>query len=153
MNEVYKEFGEAFLAPKAKSLYDLIVAQGANLLAEVGAKTPSNCVSVILLLESYDSLQTVQIAEKLGKSHQLISTRINRLEKLGLIHRHTGEVDKRVRVISLTEQGQDDLAKIKYTCKVADEHFKKLYSEMDINIGQMLEKMEGMLKEQPLKDK
>jgi len=151
INEVYTEYGEAFLASKAMSLYNLIVSQGTFLLKEVGAATPSNCVSVVLLLESYDSLSNVQIAQKLDKSHQLISTRINRLEKLGLISRDLDKEDKRAKVISLTKEGKSDLVKIKQACRIADEHFQHLYRELDINIGKSLEMMEEVLRTSPLK--
>jgi DNA-binding MarR family transcriptional regulator len=151
VNEIYDNYGEAFLASKAKSLYDLIVFQGAAILSEIGATTPSNCVSIVLLLDSYDSLSTVQIAQKLSKSHQLISQRINKLDKLGLIHRHLNDNDKRAKVISLTQEGKDDVLKVEQACEIADQHFQELYRKLNINIGQAIEMMEDSLKSSPLK--
>ena len=152
-NEVYDNYGEAFLASKAKSLYDLIVTQGAQLLEELGALTPSNCTSIMLLLESYDAISTVQIAQKLNKSHQLISQRINRLEKLQLIQRTLSDADKRAKVIALTKEGIADLEKVKQACRLTDQHFQALYHELNLNIGQTIEQMKDTLIKYPIQTK
>ena len=150
INAIYLDYGEAFLAPKAKTLYDLIVQQGTELHAQLGAITPSNCTSILLLLETHKTLSAVQIAQKLGKSHQLISQRINKLEKLELVTRHSNDADKRSKVVSLTDLGASDLAVIKQACHIADKHFQKLYRALDINIGQVLDLMTETLKQMPL---
>ncbi len=149
---IYDSYGEAFLASKAKSLYDLIVQQGAQLLIDLGAHTPSNCTSIILLLECYDSLSTVEIAHKLNKSHQLISQRINRLETLNLIHRSVSDSDRRAKVISLTELGLEDVEKVKQACHVADHHFQALYREINLNVGESIDQMKDKLTHTPLKN-
>ncbi|MFC3093747.1 MarR family transcriptional regulator [Alteromonas sediminis] len=151
MNEIYRDFGEAFLAPKAKSLYDLIVIQGEKLLGELGADTPSSCVSVVLLLAQHRALSTAQISQKLEKSHQLISTRISKLEKLGIVEKQKNNADKRANKVTLTPQGLTELTKIEAACAIADRHFRDLYSELGFDVGNILEKMELKLKLTPLK--
>lgn len=151
-NEIYHQYGDAFLAYKAKSLYDLIVSQGSALHLKVGATTPANCTSIVLLLESHKSLSAVQIAQKLEKSHQLISQRINKLEKLGIVMRNASDSDKRAKYISLTKPGLNDILKIKQACHIADKHFKKLYKELNINIGQAIDLMNETLQKLPLQN-
>jgi hypothetical protein len=59
--------------------------------------------------------------------------------------------DKRAKVISLTQEGMDNVLKVKQACKIADQHFQDLYRNLNINIGQAIEMMEYSLKTSPLK--
>lgn len=148
--DIYEGLGVAFLAGKTKSLYDLIVKQGDSLLQKCGAVTPSNCVSIVLFLERKKLMTSAEIANSLKKSHQLISQRLDRLEKLGLIKRIINEEDKRARCINLSESGVLDLPKVKQACLIADKSFQKIYKQLNFNLGNAIDHMEEKLKENPL---
>ena len=147
---IYQELGAAFLARKAKGLYDLIVKQGDMLLQKCGSITPSNCVSIVLMLNDAKSLTSSQIANSLNTSHQLISQRLERLEKLGLINRVKNSEDKRARYVCLSDLGTTEMPKIKKACEIAENCFQDIYKQINIDLGAAIDKMKDKLEQQPL---
>lgn len=61
----------------------------------------------LLLASTGDPLPITQIADHLDKSATATSRSVDRLARLGLIERRASEEDRRVKLVSITEQGRD----------------------------------------------
>lgn len=67
---------------------------------------------IILFLKHHGPGSLVEIARYLGHAHPSIIRHIDALEKAGIVERRPHETDRRVKVIHLTETGNDFIPRI-----------------------------------------
>jgi DNA-binding MarR family transcriptional regulator len=57
-------------------------------------------------IERFGPLGVVDLADRVGRDYTTVSRQVARLESLGLVSRHAGAVDRRVREAAITPKGR-----------------------------------------------
>jgi DNA-binding MarR family transcriptional regulator len=61
---------------------------------------------LLVLVERLGPIGVVDLAGRVGRDHTTVSRQVARLEALGLVARHAGQADRRVREAVITPQGK-----------------------------------------------
>ena len=150
MQAFYDRFPAAFLAGQARRLSDLIIHQADEALRSAGSQVPSSCVSVMMMLHFHDRLTPADIAEALGKSHQLMTQRLNQLERLKLVKRRQSRTDQRKRPYALTAAGRRQISHLEEICSQVDRELSQWYAQRKRNLERELQLLERHLNQHPL---
>ena len=75
------------------------------MLTEVGITYPQYLV--LMVLWEKDCQPVNDIAHRLMLETNTVTPLLQRMEKLGIVTRKKGELDKRQQIVSLTEKGRD----------------------------------------------
>jgi DNA-binding MarR family transcriptional regulator len=76
------------------------------LLREADVDLDRALFPLLVCLATRGPLSVAALSDQIGRDHTTISRQLSKLEGLGLIARHSGADDKRVRTISLTPAGE-----------------------------------------------
>ncbi|MEP2990450.1 MAG: MarR family winged helix-turn-helix transcriptional regulator [Parasphingorhabdus sp.] len=140
----------AFLAHMANRLDRIICKQTKDLLDEAALIAPITCLSIIVFLKKHGSGTIADIAKVDGQSHQLIQSRTNPLEKLGLIESTIDAIDSRCRILRLTKQGNREAVKIEEISRQVAGDLVAMNSVLGADLMSLLEKAEQYLIRNPL---
>ncbi len=141
----YRKLGSAYLAHFARRLSDLINEQSSALTQRYGLLTPPSSISTLLFVDQNPGKTVAELAVALGVSHQMATQRINSLIKLSLIERQPADYDKRAKVIQLTQQGKQEIAKIEPFIIEMNFIFNDLENEVGHAVSLILMKTEDLL--------
>lgn len=144
------EYRSAFLANMAGRLREVISDDCQGLLKEKQVLTPVTDVSLILFISQHDMSSIAEIARALDYSHQRTASRINSLEKLGLISRHDDFEDTRCKRFCLTEIGKKDFNKLEEVYRSAALALDGVFEELDDDLMETLLTAVNSLKRIPL---
>ena len=75
------------------------------LLKEAGVSLDRALFPLLVRLGMHGPLGVATLADQVGRDHTTISRQLSKLERLGLVSRHDGQADRRVRMESLTPAG------------------------------------------------
>ncbi len=140
----------AFVANIWERFAELVVAQGEDILTDVGIEFPSRAVSSILLVGEHDKLTVADIAKMLNQPHQLVTQRIDLLLRLEVVERVSDTADKRRKIIQLTSKGHIQYQALKKRLIEAEEAFLELFKEIDCDLSALAVKAINLLQERPL---
>lgn len=77
------------------------------LLREADVDLDRALFPLLVCLAMRGPLSIAALSDQIGRDHTTISRQLSKLESLGLIARHSGADDKRIRTISLTPAGEE----------------------------------------------
>lgn len=143
----------AFLGHMADRLDTIISKQSKQMLKDAGAQTPAHSVSVILYLLKNGEASVAEMARRDGQSHQLITSRIGPLERLGLLTTEKDSNDERRKLCRLTEQGRADAKIVRSITRQIARSLKALIDEIGFDLLDALERAEKSLSRLPLQDR
>ena len=129
----------------------LVTQAYSPILTELGITYPQYLVMMVLWEK--DNQPVNDIARRLFLETNTVTPLLQRMEKLGIVSRKTGKLDKRQHIVSLTKKGKDmeEEAFVKVsarwdeqlmTCPLKLEDYKRLAQELD-SIIETLSKRES----------
>lgn len=140
----------AFTAHLAERLSDLICAGTQALADETGLRAPVRCHSALLFLLEHGPVTVADISRSDGQSHQLVSSRLLPLEKVGLVRRVTDPGDSRRRPFELTQAGVREARQIKAAVAAHARALNDVFKETGDDLVAALDRTIAALHAQPL---
>ncbi len=131
---------KALLGKRAEDLSNLIEQQTQPIFDSLGIIVPIKSCSTLLTLLELEQASLVDIAKKLGQSHQLVKQKLPKLIKLGLIQKHSDKEDKRRTLYSLTSKGKQQSKKIKEYLKQSATLVDSISEEIGVDIFEAIDK-------------
>jgi DNA-binding MarR family transcriptional regulator len=77
-----------------------------SLIAAAGVSLNRALFPLLVRIERRGPLGVVELANMSGRDHTTVSRQVAKLESLGLVSRHPGKTDDRVREAAVTKKGQ-----------------------------------------------
>ena len=119
-----------FLGRISEELSDLIALQSAELLAEAGVVIPPKSCSLMLAIERHHPASAKDLASALDRSHQLVSQKLPKLVKLGLLECIENPEDRRQKLYHLTAKGAEQLNQFHEVQKPLESVYRQLEDEV-----------------------
>lgn len=104
--DLLRDFGAMTFASRLKRLGDKLKAEATKLYSAHGIEFNDSWFLVAFLLLSNEGLSVTDMADMLGISRAAISQMYRAMERNGLIVVHTDDLDRRRRLLYLTEKGR-----------------------------------------------
>lgn len=140
----------AFVAHLADRLSAQICTETAAMFAERGIEAPVRSASVLLFLLKVGPATLAEMARHDGQSHQLLATRLAPVEAMGLVKRSIDPDDGRRRPYVLTKRGAAEARRVEAVCAEIASAMDDLFSEMDVNLLEMLDGAMEALRRVPI---
>lgn len=144
------ELRPAFVAHLADRLNNMIWTETQIYADRVGIKAPLKTHSAILFLLRQGPASLSEIARIDGQSHQLLASRIDPLERLGLIERFVDPKDARRSPYRLTKAGREEAKRVEVAITVKAKAMRLLFKEMDRDLIAIMEEAIERLRIKPL---
>ncbi len=128
--ESYAIHRRVFLGRLAETLSELIASQSSELFQREGIAIPVKSVSLITVVDRYGPLSAADISSHLDRSHQLVSQKLPKLLKLGLIAHESDPDDARRKLYRLTPEGRDQLARFETKRESLEQVYLKMADEL-----------------------
>ena len=143
----------AFVAHLAERFSDDLCASSQALAETAGLKAPPRTHSVLLFLLTKGPASLTEIARTDGQSHQLLASRLDPLEKLGLIERFVDPKDGRRRPFKLTRLGRKEALVVRANIEAHARAMEELFSEIGVDLVSALDDALEALRKRPLEDR
>jgi DNA-binding MarR family transcriptional regulator len=144
------ELRPAFVAHLADRLNQMIWTETQIYADRVGIRAPLKTHSAILFLLRQGPASLSEIARTDGQSHQLLASRMDPLERMGLIERFEDPKDARRSPYRLTKAGREEAKRVESALAVKAEAMRRLFAEMDQDLIAVLEAAIEHLRVKPL---
>lgn len=141
---------KALLGKRAEDLSNLIEQQTQPIFESLGIIVPIKSCSTLLTLLELEQASLVDIAKKLGQSHQLVKQKLPKLIKLGLIQQNSDKEDKRRTLYSLTNEGKQQSHKIKEYLNQSEALVDSISEEIGVDIFSTIDKAIRVMKDKNL---
>ena len=132
---------------------ELMRRQGDAFLEAQGVSLPSQCVSMMLALQSAGPVSITEIAGRLGISHQLARQRLQAMLALNYVRETGSKSDQRKREIALTVAGRREATRLNETLNLAEHVIASLLEEIGVDLVSVLKAFERALLERSLLDR
>lgn len=129
MVKTFEEAGELILGTRFKKLGDKFLDDVSLIYKKLGIDFETSWFAIFFTLDKYGRLTMSEIASNLGVTQSAISQITSVLEKRGFIKIEVTYKDKRIKVISLTQDGLALLSRIKPIWKLIKKHMKIMLEE------------------------
>ena len=111
INNVHNAHISRLLPDLHRSLIDMVGAMNeperdAVLLEAAGLKLERALFPLLVLVERLGPIGVVELAGRVGRDYTTVSRQVARLEEHGLVTRHAGQTDRRVREAAITPAGK-----------------------------------------------
>ncbi len=126
----YQHFG--FLTHRVSRLMDLLMYPKLN---EEGYNFPSSCIGILADLWSKDGVAQKELGLSMIKNKSSVTKMLEALEKDGLIEKKDDSLDKRKKLIYLTDKGHKIRDLVKDKSKVYREEIEAVHSAEEIRIA------------------
>lgn len=147
------EVRPAFVAHLAERLTESLCASSQALADAAGLKAPIRTHSVLLFLLERGPASLVEMARSDGQSHQLLSTRLEPLKKLGLIQREADPHDRRRHPYSLTPSGRREALTVRAAIGTHARAMEGLFLQTGVNLVDALDDALEALRGRTLADR
>ncbi len=134
-NDVLKEMGYLFLGSRLKRLAERMQADVASIAERAGLAIQPSQYPILVALDRFGLLTVGALAEKLGLSQPAITRNLAKLVELGLIETIATPGDQRRRSLSLTQAGQDAMARSK----------REVWPHIDAAVLELCDRLDGPL--------
>jgi len=119
----------------AEDLSDLIERQSAEVFRQAGLIVPVKSCSLLAAVAAHGPANMTDLAQRLGRSHQLVQQKIPKLVALKVASRAQSPEEARSVLIAITDEGRRQLA-ILATLRPA---FERAYAELEREVGPVLD--------------
>ncbi|MDE1468298.1 MarR family winged helix-turn-helix transcriptional regulator [Aurantiacibacter sp. D1-12] len=130
----------SYLGKHSERLSDLIEEQTALLFAAADICIPVKSCSLLEALSQCEPAAASDLANALGRSHQLIMQKLPKLVQLGLIERSEDPDDRRRYLLTVTPEGQAQLERLDRVMPDIAAAYRKIERE----VGPVLEPIVAM---------
>ena len=110
-NKVQNAHIRKFLPDMHRSLIDIVSVMNRPehdlaMLEAAGLTFERALFPLVVLVERLGPIGVVDLAGRVGRDYTTVSRQVTRLEELGLVARHAGSADRRMRRVTITPQGK-----------------------------------------------
>jgi DNA-binding MarR family transcriptional regulator len=140
---------DVFLGRAVERLSVLIAEQSQAVFDRMGVVIPVRSCSLMLVLAMLGTASASDLARELGHSHQLVTQKIPKLIRLGLIQHQGDDEDARRRIFTLTDAGMSQLAKFEQCTLLIRAAYAGLFAEVG-DVRQFVDRAAEALNERPL---
>lgn len=144
-----ESLGPAFLAHLLRRISDELVEADRLWHAERGVANPPRTSSTLLALERHERLSVTELAQVLRQSHQLVKQWLQELQRLKLIVVSADRDDRRRSIVTLSEKGRVELARLKREIVVVARATEALVEEAAPGLIEALWAVERDLRQRP----
>lgn len=148
-----ESLGPAFLAHLLRRISDQLVEADAVWHQERGVANPPRTSSTLLALDQRGPLSVTELASVLRQSHQLVKQWLNALERLNLVAIASDPDDRRRSLVSLTDKGRVELARLKREIAVIERATRALVDDVAPGLIEALWAVERDLRARPFVDR
>ena len=145
-----RTLGLPFMAHRLRRLSELILEGSSSALRKAGFEGPARAGSTLLLLRDNGPTSITEIAYRLRLSHPLIIKLAAALGEAGLVRDESDSSDSRRRLISLTEKGKAEAARIARLSAALGRVFAEMFEEAGADLYAALERFEEAAEAQPI---
>jgi len=142
--------GLFFLAHRLRRLSDELVAECERWFVEAGIIAPPRTTSMLYLIENEGPQRITAIASALRQFHPVVIDWVGKLKKLGLLATAIDPADRRRTIVSLTQAGREEVAKIRAAEEAVTAAYTALESETGVNLLDRIAAWESGLAQQSL---
>jgi DNA-binding MarR family transcriptional regulator len=142
----------SFLGRLSEALSQRIEEQTRPLFDAAGITVPVRSCSLLTALGEAGEASAAELARALGQSHQLVMQKCPALLRLGLITQQADPADARRKMLTLTDAGHDQLARIAAYSERISTVYRTLFAEVGDVHGAILRALNA-LKARPLSDR
>lgn len=147
------QFLNAYLGRSLHNLYQLFLAQAAEVHKARGLSVPVVCASTLQMIGEERGLSIADISLVLGDTHQITKQRVQKLIKLGLVESRPDPTDKRRLVLELTRKGTLEVDALRRTMALATHVFSDLYTEIGCDLSEISNACATAMQRKRLKDR
>ena len=147
------ELEELALGTRLKRLSERMLTDAGKVYKAFNIEVQPKWFSLLALIDKRQKINVVEASQLLGLSQPAISQFCRQLEKEGLIVSIICENDSRRRVLTLTDVGQQQVAKMKPMWSAVTQAAQELSRELDNDIYQAIRKCEQALTRKSLLDR
>lgn len=138
--------GVPFMAHILRRLSDRLVAGFEEWYPAHGVLAPVRTASTVRLLYRKGGLPVTAIAQEISQSHPLVITWIRQLTRLGLVTTTKDSRDGRKSIVTLTEEGREDVERMLHTDTTIEAAYHSLFMESEADIFDALWRLEAACK-------
>ncbi len=131
MVKTFEDAKELILGTRFKKLGDIFLDDVANIYKKLDIDFETTWFSIFFTLDKYGKLTMGEIATNLGVTQSAISQTISIMEKKNLIEIKIARQDKRIKVVSLTDNAHELISKIKPVWKSIQKEMRNMLNEGD----------------------
>src|SRR5262249_47978340 len=146
------ELRPTFVAHLADRLSAQVCAQTEAIFVDRGMTAPVKSISPLLYLLREGPASLTEMARHDGQSHQLLASRLDPLEKIGLIERTIDPNDARRRPYALTRRGAVEARLAEAACKDIADAMRATFKDIGIDMLKAIDLCMASLDRVPLTD-
>ena len=132
-------FHRAYLGKRMQDFMELAHEQMTDVYVQKGLKIPVQGSSTLQALNPGSRQSLSDLARILHQPHQLVSQRIERLLKAGLVTRTPDPSDKRRSEYSLTSEGEDQWRLLNEVMEDVDMVHAELFAELGVDLLKVMD--------------
>ncbi|ANQ48793.1 MarR family transcriptional regulator [Flammeovirga sp. MY04] len=151
--DFYQSAGSLVIGSRLKRLGDKFLQEVSKVYVRQGIDFDPAWFPFFYLLDQNKTMSLREISDQLGVSHSAVSQLATALIKKGHLQMEKCEIDRRRRIIQLTDQGNDLLQKSKPIWKALQLTMKEVSELGDQQLLKELTVLENSLKEENLSDR
>ncbi|MBB3698873.1 MarR family transcriptional regulator [Flammeovirga yaeyamensis] len=151
--DFYQSAGSLVIGSRLKRLGEKFLQEVSKVYVRQGIDFDPAWFPFFYLLDQNKTMSLREISDQLGVSHSAVSQLATALIKKGHLQMEKCEIDRRRRIIQLTDQGNALLQKSKPIWKALQETMKEVSELGDQQLLKELTVLENSLKEENLSDR
>ena len=150
MSDFADELGSGYLNLVVRRLGQRLATAGDEYMRQHGVTVSATSTAILNYVGRYDQTSIADIAGALGYTHQSVAKTIAVLEEAELTRSSVSNDDLRVRCVSLTRKGRQEVARIEIVADRAQAVFEEIFDEIGNDLFTSLRRFETALDQRPL---
>jgi DNA-binding MarR family transcriptional regulator/N-acetylglutamate synthase-like GNAT family acetyltransferase len=147
---VIRKAGKLALATRIKLLAEKMLQDGSEIYRSLNIDFEPRFFAVFYLLKDYPSLSVTEIANHIGISQPAVTQILNSMIKKNLVKMIKDKVDTRKKIITISKKGEAMLPQLLPLWKDFEEGVGEIFTKSDINILEILDKIESAIDEKSI---
>ena len=144
---VIRKAGRLALGTRIKLLAEKMLQDGSEIYKYLNIDFEPRFFAVFYLLKDYPSLSVTEIANHIGISQPAVTQILNSMIKKNLVKMIKEKVDTRKKIITISKKGESMLPQLIPLWKDFEAGVGEIFEKANINILQVLDKIENELDE------
>lgn len=140
---IYQSAGELLIGSRLKRLGERIFSEIGRVYRELDIPFEPAWFPVFFLLDRRGAMPVTSLSRAIGVSSAAASQFVRKLEERGLVLITTGEHDKRVRAVTLTETGRELLQRVRPVWQALSSALAEMEAGRD-ELRRLLELLTGL---------
>jgi len=150
-DDFLRQLGTLGFVTRLKRIADAMLHDGRKMYKQLGYDIEPNWFVIFKLLEKYEELTVMEIADKIGFAHPSVIAIVNKMLKSGYVAERKSPTDSRKRLLTLTPKAKNKLPEFEKIWEAGTAGFKRMLENSDPFA--FLETLEDKINEQGFKSR